>query len=462
MAFLYDALSRASLSVPESVAFEIIGASEQCWTYENLKKDVDALAELLSQSVDRSDIVGISDGTLSLQFLATLALDKLNIASTAVQSDTTSHPYWVTRTIDVDSLKRATDSGPFKPIDSTEPDASRRLVRIISTSGSTGRPKGVAFSNEIIANRVHEYERHFGGLFDGRSELLCLMGLPSSLGYLSLCYALNYQRAYVILDPKSPYPSNQLGREFSVVSSTPATLAEYWAIAKNGQSLSFTATSIIVSGGSIANAFCREIAQQFDASIYSLFGSTEAGLIAFAPVTALNLDRGEVGMLRDSCKLSSSSSDTEAMGFETEFVAPYCDDRIVSTGVVVPLSIWCSNDRCQMLESRVLKFDGRASDTVNSGGVKMALSEIEKAAIEFPHIFMACALMLPDALGIERVILALKSHQNLDRKAFADHYRSLFPEPLFPIRFFELDDFPMTSSGKIDRQKLRNFIMKNL
>ncbi|MEH6726702.1 MAG: class I adenylate-forming enzyme family protein, partial [Hyphomicrobiales bacterium] len=292
--------------------------------------------------------------------------------------------------------------------------------------------------------------------------LLCLMGLPSSLGYLSLCHTLHSGRNYVVLDSSGPFPDNQYGRHFGVVSSTPATLAEYWAMGKAGQELPFSVTNMIVSGGSIANAFCDQIVELFNVSLYSLFGSTETGLVAFAPTSALDLDAGEVGLIRNSCGLTQDEKEPKSVRFETGFVAPYVDDALLSTGSVTPLQSWASNDRCEILDTGILKFSGRASETVNSGGVKMALSKIEDAANAYPKIHQACVLLQPDALGIERVILVLKSDQDLDRSAFAKHYRSLFPEPLFPIRFFEMDELPKTASGKIDRFKLKRFILKNL
>lgn len=468
MAFLYDALTRSAVQAAASRAFEIIGGSGHCWSFEDLKTDVDEVANRLSEKVGHRDIVGIVSSQLETQFLLTLALDKLNIATTALLTDAANLPRWVSKTVDFQDQDPT--SGSFQVNVQhlsalTMPPhakADDRLSRIVFTSGTTGHPKGVAFSPQIIANRVEEYERNLGGLFDAGPELLCLMGLPSSLGYLSLCHTLHYGRNYVVLDSSGPFPNDQSGRRFGVVSSTPATLAEYWAMGKAGRELPFSVTNMIVSGGSIANSFCDQITDLFNASLYSLFGSTETGLVAFAPTSALDLDTGEVGLMRNSCRLAENRDETKSVRFETDFVAPYVNDTILSSGTVTPLQSWSSNDRCEILDTGILKFSGRASETVNSGGVKMALSEIENAAIAFPNVHQACALLQPDALGIERVILVLKSDQDLDRSAFAKHYRSLFPEPLFPIRFFELDEVPKTASGKIDRFKLKRFILKNL
>ncbi len=468
MAFLYNALTRTAVQAAESPAFEIIGTNGRFWSFTDLKANVDEVAELLSREVNHHDIVGIVDSPLEAQFLLTVALDKLDVATAALQTDAADFPGWVTKTVSFGGEDEPSGLTQFKvqhlsaPAMPAHAKAEDRLSRIVFTSGTTGHPKGVAFSPQIIENRVVEYERHFGGLFDAGPELLCLMGLPSSLGYLSLCHTLHSGRNYVVLDSSGPFPDNQYGRRFGVVSSTPATLAEYWAMGKAGQELPFSVTNMIVSGGSIANSFCDQIAELFNVALYSLFGSTETGLVAFAPTSALDLDAGEVGLIRNSCGLTQDEKEPKSVRFETGFVAPYVDDALLSTGSVTPLQSWASNDRCEILDTGILKFSGRASETVNSGGVKMALSEIEDAANAYPKIHQACVLLQPDALGIERVILVLKSDQDLDRSAFAKHYRSLFPEPLFPIRFFEMDELPKTASGKIDRFKLKRFILKNL
>ncbi|MDV3125951.1 AMP-binding protein [Mycobacterium sp. 21AC1] len=106
-----------------------------------------------------------------------------------------------------------------------------------------------------------------------------------------------------------------------------------------------------------------------------------------------------------------------------------------------------------------LALHDRDKDLIKSGGEWIATAELEQHLCEHPAITGAAVVAVPDPRWTERPYAYLTVLPGVDRQElFADlrsHIRQRFPRWWTPDRFVVLDEFPMTSVGKVDKARVR-------
>lgn len=109
-----------------------------------------------------------------------------------------------------------------------------------------------------------------------------------------------------------------------------------------------------------------------------------------------------------------------------------------------------------------LWFVGRADDVISSAGYRIGPGEIEDCALQHPAILQAAAIGVPDPAGLRGDVVKLcvvtKSGTDNDEKLMDDirqHVRNRLAAYEYPriIEFFDI--LPMTTTGKVKRQELR-------
>ena len=109
-------------------------------------------------------------------------------------------------------------------------------------------------------------------------------------------------------------------------------------------------------------------------------------------------------------------------------------------------------------DGRITLHD-RDNDLIKSGGEWIATAELEQYLCEHPAVTGAAVVAVPDARWTERPYAYLTLASGLgDEELFAalrTHVRQRFPRWWTPDRFIVVDEFPMTSVGKVDKTRFR-------
>ncbi len=106
-------------------------------------------------------------------------------------------------------------------------------------------------------------------------------------------------------------------------------------------------------------------------------------------------------------------------------------------------------------------FQGRADDVITSGGYRIGPAEIEDALVRHPAILMAAVVGVPDPVRTEviKAFVILKDGRQ-GNPELAEQIRSFVREHLakheVPRDVEFVDSLPMTTTGKIQRRKLRD------
>lgn len=454
---VFEALRRRSIRDPHGVAIIDVGGDPLFVASASLVDAVSRRAKQLAAEVNPHGVVGQCPRNEIDIVTDCLALESLGVPSIQIASAEDPAPGFVTHVIGATGdVRQLPDRAPTWPLPaSSSPDG---LIRLANTSGTTGQPRTIAFSRAMVEARLKEYQDVFGDLLARSGNILSYMGLASPLGYFMLGLAMTLGKAFVI-NPSRGFqrerPDSRIDCQF--VLTSPASCAELWAARKIGLHPVFDFAHVILAGAPSTSALREQVKDVLGAEAYCLYGSAEAGPIAFANASGLDLDNGEVGRLREGCQPlpQLEGNRRDATRFQAPCVAPYLDAAILTTGKVSPLDVWQSSDVCRVGADGGLVCEGRFGFVLNIGGDKFNIEDVERRILALGNLKSVCVLPVLDALGVQRIALFICPDKSFMRAEFEERFRKSLSSLLFPIRFFEIDEMPMAPSGKIRRDKLR-------
>jgi acyl-CoA synthetase (AMP-forming)/AMP-acid ligase II len=115
-----------------------------------------------------------------------------------------------------------------------------------------------------------------------------------------------------------------------------------------------------------------------------------------------------------------------------------------------------TGDMVQLSADGDYRYLGRKDRQIKTRGYRVELDEIEVAILAHELVEEAAVYTVPDGHGstlIEAAVIA-KTDDGLALAALPDHLASRLPTYAVPSKINIRDDFPRTSTGKIDRQAL--------
>ena len=351
--------------------------------------------------------------------------------------------------------------------------APSQLAYTIYTSGSTGRPKGVQVTHSNVINLVAgQIERlqipvdtflyAYSFAFDGAVLLTWWTLLDGGT---------------LIIGPENLEKDVQSMAHFIEAHSIthlltfPSVYAQLLAI--DEVSLLRSLVSVSVAGEACpANMVRRHHELLSDCQLYNQYGPTEATVGATIYQTLSNqkgektpigtpIDGVEIYVLNDSGLPCPPLEVGEihiggkgvALGYlnlphltDIKFFSnPFGEGRIYKTG-----------DLGQWLEDGNLDFIGRIDDQIKLRGYRIELGEIEAQLLQHPKVLMTAVKVIGDQkeeqyLAAYYQTIGESEIESRDLKTFLS---ATLPEYMLPVRYIEIDEFPIAPSGKIDRKAL--------
>ncbi|WP_225035703.1 polyketide synthase [Winogradskyella sp. SM1960] len=117
--------------------------------------------------------------------------------------------------------------------------------------------------------------------------------------------------------------------------------------------------------------------------------------------------------------------------------------------------IYKTGDNAQYLPNGTIEFLGRQDDQVKISGHRIELAEIELAINSIIGIVQTVVIASNHLGGQTQLVAYIQPNQNsFDMADVRQQVSDLLPEYMMPSYFIAVEDFPRTSSGKIDKKKL--------
>ena len=101
--------------------------------------------------------------------------------------------------------------------------------------------------------------------------------------------------------------------------------------------------------------------------------------------------------------------------------------------------------------------EGRLKDMIIRGGENIYPRELEELLFRHPSIGAVAVVGLPDTKWGEEVGAFVRAALGavIDKAALVDYLRAHLSPHKTPRRWFAMDEFPLTGSGKIQKFRLR-------
>jgi acyl-CoA synthetase (AMP-forming)/AMP-acid ligase II len=97
---------------------------------------------------------------------------------------------------------------------------------------------------------------------------------------------------------------------------------------------------------------------------------------------------------------------------------------------------------------------------LNAGGGKLSAEKIETALMSFKGVSEAAVFMATSALGVDEVWAAVVCSEKVDSERLRAHCQLRMPAVFVPAHIVTLDTLPINATGKIDRPRLKEKVLK--
>ncbi|AZZ81206.1 non-ribosomal peptide synthetase [Gordonia alkanivorans] len=360
----------------------------------------------------------------------------------------------------------------------SRPTVTDTPAYVIFTSGSTGTPKGVEVRNAAIINRLAWMQRNHP--ISPVDAVLYKTPFTFDVSVWELLWPLQIGASMVIAEPgghRDPdYLAELIDRHrISVVHFVPSMLHAYVDVAHAaGRTRAFgdSVRQIFASGEALGRQLADRVLEQSDAKLVNLYGPTEAAVdITEHVVTAsahtvpigtpvVNSDvyvldpalrpvpKGVAGELYlAGCQLASGyvrRSELTASRFVANPYSAKPGRRMYRTGDLVRWSPYGE-----------LEYLGRSDFQVKIRGQRVELGEIEAVLGQMPAVEGAVVVARTDLSTAPTLVAYLTAGADGVEDADALEWcRRRLPSHMVPAAVVVLDQFPVNSSGKLDRKAL--------
>jgi len=357
---------------------------------------------------------------------------------------------------------------------------SENAAYILYTSGSTGEPKGVCMGQEAVINLIHWQNKNSEATKGSRTlqfaplsfdvsfqEIMATLSIGGTLVLINDEQRLDMVALLKLIDQQSvnrlflPFVALQALAETAVsLKLFPSSLKE---IMTAGEQLKIT--SQLRTFFSALNG-CQ---------LYNQYGPTECHVVTelklkghpaeWPPLPNIGkpidntsiyiLDKtqhivpeGDIGELCIAGKCLAEGY----LGNDTLTKEKF---SVLKLQDLNDIRMYRTGDMARYLPDGNIEFLGREDEQVKISGHRIELGEVEIALNKLPNIQQAVVIASTHLSAQAQLIAYLQSNKaSQDTSEFREQASSVLPEYMMPNYFVWVEDFPKTSSGKINKKAL--------
>ncbi|HUO24173.1 MAG TPA: class I adenylate-forming enzyme family protein [Candidatus Aquilonibacter sp.] len=370
------------------------------------------------------------------------------------------------------------EAGLFVPFTESTPDD---LVLIMYTSGTTAKPKGLAhrigsmFRNAMAFAKTKRIDRE--------TRFYLTLSMAYMGGFYNLLVLPFLCGASVVVD-----------RVFDARSSL-----HFWEKARsNGVNALWFAPTVMsillrMDRGRVGEEFCRssvrhafvgfaplpvkvkhEFEDRYGVRVIENYGLSETLFVTARSSNVRDAGSGYVGEPLPGIQLRIVNSEEESVppceSGEVQILTPdlmagYLDN--LGNLVGIDSSTWFATGDVGHLDATGSLFiTGRKKDLIIRGGVNVSPASIEEVLVQASGVADAAVVSIPHELYGEDVVAVLKLEFGVELEsilpALISHAKQNLAQHQQPARYMAIDEFPRTSSGKVQKARIRELVAEKL
>lgn len=491
---VHQLFEEVAANIPNEIAAVFEGAS---YTYAEINRMANCIAHALRRGgIGRNDIVPIIAHRSHLVLAAQLGVLKAGGAYLPI--DPTFPAERISYMLDDASCKAALILDADAPTnvdfvidlanEALYADAPENLDNInepndlcyvIYTSGSTGKPKGTMLTHRNVVNYSAKNKFNVAGklIRDDMRKILSITTIGFDIYVTeSILSLLNGLTVYFANDDESKMQSKLAKliteNKIEIIQTTPTKMKMYMQDKSDIAWLSHL--KVIILGGEVfPESLYEELRHYTDARIWNIYGPTETTVwssvdevtspvitignpIANTQILICN-EKGDlcpVGIAGELCIAGDGVCrgylNREELTAEKFIDNPYVPGKLYKTG-----------DLASYRTDGKLLCYGRIDSQVKIRGLRVELGEIESNICTVEGISNTAVVIVKHD-GKDFLCAFYQAIKEIDEVELRTALSKVMPNYMIPNLFIHLDDFPMTSSGKIARSILEKYDISGL
>ncbi len=467
---------------------------DQSINYRDLNTKSNALANLIINQTPAEEIIGISTVRSIDMIIALLAILKAGKAYLPLDPNYPEHRL---NQIIADSKIKSCITGEdlnsffttlglktLKASDSSESITTTTSLQnpniyVLYTSGSTGTPKGVYMTHKAMVNLIHwQHENSIAG--------------PGSrtLQFAPLTFDVSFQEIFTTLTN---------GATLIMINDDlrldPVNLLKHIEINKTDRIfLPFVALQFLAEAASSTKAYpqcLREVMtageqlkitpqikeffkQLSDCKLYNQYGPTECHVVTqlaldgpssdwpLLPNIGIPIWNTSIYIVDEHKNLLPDGETGELAIGGFGLAAGYLNKPELTaekfTNILVDgaeTRVYLTGDLARYEENKTIEFLGRRDDQVKVRGYRIELGEIEVLLNAIDGVKQAVVTAKSDLAGQSKLLAyLLPANSEINTPIVRKQLEEQLPDYMIPSSFIWLEDFPKTTSGKVDKKAL--------
>ena len=347
---------------------------------------------------------------------------------------------------------------------------------IIYTSGTTGQPKGTLHAHRLLLGILPGFE-YYHNLFPQKGDL---MYTPLDWAYIggsfdALFPTLHHGVPMLAFRPPKfdPEKAFYMMEKYAVrnLMVVPTVLRIMMNKVKDVKSrFNINLRSVTAGGETLGAELYQWSQQELGVELNEQYGQTECDLVIGFSCQVMPIVQGAIGKAVPGHHVEILNPAGEIAA--TNEVGEICVER---PDPVMFIEYWNNpqatgdkftgrwmktGDFGRRDETGHFWFTGRADDLIESGGFRIGPGEIEECLMKHEAVALVCVLGVPDAVRgqiVKAFIVpraGFKPDQALE-ESIRNHVKGKLEAHAYPREIQFLDEMPMTKTGKILKNKLK-------
>ena len=392
---------------------------------------------------------------LRLQAMAEDARPALVVASASLTGEVPLGFRW-------DSVEGLVEAGSDWEAGAVVP-AGGRSAYVIFTSGSTGRPKGVEVTHDALAAFVAGSVAVTG--LSSKDRVAALTTLAFDISLLELVAPLTVGAQVEVLPKSSSLDGRALGEALGRSTYFQATPATWHMLLESGWA-GATELTALCGGEALPLALGRALRERVG-TLWNMYGPTEATVWCSAERVPRAPTRIVLGPAYPGSRIAVVDEAGHPcpvdMPGELQISGPqvavgYVQRPAATAGSFVPdptgppgSRAYRSGDLVRWRADGRLQFLGRLDTQLKVRGYRIEAEEVE-AAFERDETVSRCVVVFRNERLSAYVVASAEAR--VDREELMRLVATVLPPYMVPATVTELDELPLTPSGKVDRRAL--------